>query len=115
LTSLTSLHAATTQSRPTPGRFQHTLQAFADFTGELTAQVYALPSYAVNRPMFGGETKLPPEADEVRREIRALKGLVLNRYVGNFNFWVRVANEDAHPVVLLCRHQEPGLSHRLRP
>ena len=60
--------------------FQRTLQFLSDFTGEISAQVY-LPY----RPSTMG-AGIPPLAetssieDELRREIRALKGLVLNRY-----------------------------------
>jgi hypothetical protein len=60
--------------------FQRTLQFLSDFTGEISAQVY-LPY----RPLTMG-AGIPPLAetssieDELRREIRALKGLVLNRY-----------------------------------
>ena len=58
---------------------QRTLQFLSDFTGEISAQVY-LPY----QPLTMG-TGLPSATakssiqDELRREIRALKGLVLNR------------------------------------
>lgn len=52
---------------------QHTLQALADFTGYITTQVY-LPY----RPT-GMVDSTNTVQDEVRREIKALKGLVLNR------------------------------------
>jgi hypothetical protein len=60
--------------------FQRTLHFLSDFTGEISAQVY-LP-YRPSTMVVG----IPPLAekssieDELRREIRALKGLVLNRY-----------------------------------
>ncbi|KAH7930680.1 hypothetical protein BV22DRAFT_46754 [Leucogyrophana mollusca] len=50
---------------------QRTLQALSDFTGYITTQTY---SFSIR-----GGTTADPQEDEVRREIRALKGLVLNR------------------------------------
>ncbi|PFH51399.1 hypothetical protein AMATHDRAFT_3060 [Amanita thiersii Skay4041] len=62
-------------------RFQHTLQTLSDFTGYLSTQVY-LP-YRSSSSAFSGfsnvSTLLSPAEEELRREIRALKGLVLNR------------------------------------
>jgi hypothetical protein len=67
--------------RPTH-RFQHTLQAFIDFTGYLTTKTYALASAMHRLP---GATPSPAttgiEEEEIRMEIKALKGLVLNRSV----------------------------------
>jgi len=56
--------------------FQRTFQFLSNFTGEISAQVY-LPY----RPstMGAGLSKKSSLDDELRREIRALKGLVLNR------------------------------------
>ncbi|KAA1466602.1 hypothetical protein DENSPDRAFT_831461 [Dentipellis sp. KUC8613] len=59
-------------------RFQHTLQTLIDFTGYLTTQTYQLSSSAFRASGFGS-TALGPEEENIRREIRALKGLVLNR------------------------------------
>ncbi|TFY74313.1 hypothetical protein EWM64_g9700 [Hericium alpestre] len=64
-------------SEPSAGRFQHTLQSLIDFTGYLTTQTYALSSSY--RFAGVGSSTLGPEEENVRREIRALKGLVLNR------------------------------------
>ncbi|KAH7916280.1 hypothetical protein BJ138DRAFT_1053080 [Hygrophoropsis aurantiaca] len=50
---------------------QRTLQALSDFTGYITTQTY---SFSIR-----GGTKTDPQEDEIRRDIRALKGLVLNR------------------------------------
>ncbi|KAF8505911.1 hypothetical protein F5888DRAFT_1791867 [Russula emetica] len=65
--------------RPTH-RFQHTLQALIDFTGYLTTKTYALASAMHRLP---GVTPSPAttgiEEEEIRMEIKALKGLVLNR------------------------------------
>ncbi|KAI0053736.1 hypothetical protein FA95DRAFT_481512 [Auriscalpium vulgare] len=58
--------------------FQHTLQGMIDFTGYLTTQTYSLSSSAIRMPGLAPAT-LGTEEEEVRREIRALKGLVLNR------------------------------------
>ena len=59
--------------------FQRTLQFLSDFTGEISAQVY-LPyrpsTLGVGIPL----AEKSSIEDELRREIRALKGLVLNRY-----------------------------------
>jgi hypothetical protein len=63
---------------PTTARHPHVLAALVDFTGYLTAQTYSFGAYG--RQTYGGtDTKLSPAAEEARREIRALKGLVLNR------------------------------------
>lgn len=56
---------------------QRTLQALADFTGYIATQTY---SYGVHMRGIGGSlTTNNTDVDEIRREIRALKGLVLNR------------------------------------
>jgi hypothetical protein len=69
--------------RPTH-RFQHTLQALIDFTGYLTTKTYALAS-AMPMHRLPGATPSPAttgiEEEEIRMEIKALKGLVLNRSV----------------------------------
>jgi hypothetical protein len=80
LVSLTSLSAALPRARAdaSPRRTQHLLQALAGLTGFLTSHVYGLASGGPRTP-FGGDVRLTPEAEDVRREIRALKGLVLNR------------------------------------
>lgn len=61
-------------------RFQHTLEALIDFTGFLTTKTYALAS-AMHRLPGTAASPMPIEEEEVRMEIRALKGLVLNRWV----------------------------------
>ncbi|KAI0677359.1 hypothetical protein C8Q78DRAFT_1002404 [Trametes maxima] len=80
LTSLSSLSAALPAPAPAPPqpKFQHTFQALSDLTGYITTQTYAAP-LGLRAPGVGLNVALPPEAEEVRREIRALKGLVLNR------------------------------------
>ena len=53
--------------------FQYTFQSLSDFTGYISAQVY-LPYRPAGFPNATNTVE-----DEVRREIKALKGLVLNR------------------------------------
>ena len=73
-TSLDRLSLALRGNRPDRKNFcQHTLQSLADFTGYITTQVY-LPY----RPI-GVVDSTNTVQEEVRREIKALKGLVLNR------------------------------------
>ncbi|KAG5648864.1 alpha-1,4-glucan branching enzyme [Asterophora parasitica] len=59
---------------------QHTLQALSEFTGYISTQVYMpyRPPSSVAGFIGTGGT-LGPAEDEFRREVRALKGLVLNR------------------------------------
>lgn len=91
LASLANLQAALPRSQeavsanssgsslaPTISARQRTLQVLSDFTGYITTQTYSLglPSMrSTNGVTSGGD----PVEDELRREIRALKGLVLNR------------------------------------
>lgn len=56
---------------------QRTLQALADFTGYIATQTYSLGVHM--RGIGGSPVTNNTEVDEIRREIRALKGLVLNR------------------------------------
>ncbi|EIW82296.1 hypothetical protein CONPUDRAFT_164918 [Coniophora puteana RWD-64-598 SS2] len=65
---------------PSPSPAQRTLQVLSDFTGYITTQTYAL-GVASFRPNSSGAGANPANAqeDELRREIRVLKGLVLNR------------------------------------
>lgn len=62
-------------------RFQHTLEALIDFTGYLTTKTYALASAMHRLPGTTPPSGMPIEEEEVRMEIKALKGLVLNRWV----------------------------------
>ncbi|KAK7695369.1 hypothetical protein QCA50_000004 [Cerrena zonata] len=77
-TSLSTLRATLPPARTSLHPFQHTLQALTDFTGYIASQTYAIPS-TLRFSGIGMNTPLPPGEEEVRREIRALKGLVLNR------------------------------------
>jgi len=56
---------------------QRTLQTLVDFTGYITTQIYSFGLHPLG--MNGTATTGSTEVDEIRREIRALKGLVLNR------------------------------------
>ncbi|OCH94336.1 hypothetical protein OBBRIDRAFT_789466 [Obba rivulosa] len=76
LSSLTTLHNALPESQLQRGRFQHTLKALTDFTGYIATQTYTTMFRA---PGMGLSAPLSPQEEELRREIRALKGLVLNR------------------------------------
>ncbi|KAI6035043.1 hypothetical protein F5J12DRAFT_759724 [Pisolithus orientalis] len=73
--------SASQTTLPTP--FQRTLQVLSDFTGYITTQTYSLgmlsstaPSSVIRGTAAAGDSV---QEDEIRREIRALKGLVLNR------------------------------------
>ncbi|KAH9927260.1 uncharacterized protein B0H18DRAFT_1003752 [Fomitopsis serialis] len=56
-----------------PSRFQHTLNTLTDLTGYIATRTY-------DTLRLGFEPNTPPGIEEeVKREIRALKGLVLNR------------------------------------
>jgi hypothetical protein len=79
LYQLSSSLKKTKSDEPRP--FQHTLQSLSDLTGYITAQMYGLPSStSFHIPGFGSGN-LSPQEEEVKREIRALKGLILNRSV----------------------------------
>lgn len=58
-----------TKSRTNP--LQHTLQTLSDLTGYISTQVYA---------PLRSSSNISPAAEEFKREVRTLKGLVLNRY-----------------------------------
>ncbi|KAJ7232222.1 hypothetical protein B0H12DRAFT_1192388 [Mycena haematopus] len=74
--SLSTLSASI--PKPSPDKrspLQHALQSMTDFTGYISSQMYA--PYLPGR--FGSGATMNPAEEEVRKEIRALKGLVLNR------------------------------------
>jgi len=80
LSSLSSLQTALPSSpAPERNRFQNTLQALSDFTGYIASQTYTLPTGSFRYTATGMVSNMSPEEEELRREIRALKGLVLNR------------------------------------
>ncbi|KAJ7780990.1 hypothetical protein B0H16DRAFT_1404079 [Mycena metata] len=75
--SLSALSASI--PKPSPEKhspFQHALQSMTDFTGYISSQMYT-PFVVGAR--FGPTSTLGPVEEDVRKEIRALKGLVLNR------------------------------------
>jgi len=78
LAALLALRAAFSGIKAPDKLFQHTLQTLASFTGYLTTQIYPLPSVTFGVPNTVNGYPSPQE-EEVKREIRALKGLVLNR------------------------------------
>jgi hypothetical protein len=80
LSKLQSSVADAVSARPTH-RFQHTLQALIDFTGYLTTKTYALASTMHRLPNTTPSPATGIEEEEIRMEIKALKGLVLNRFV----------------------------------
>ncbi|KAJ6515627.1 hypothetical protein C8R45DRAFT_957148 [Mycena sanguinolenta] len=74
--SLSALSASMPKSSPDKhSAIQHALQSITDFTGYISSQMYA--PYTPIGSRFGAT--LNPAEEEVRKEIRALKGLVLNR------------------------------------
>ncbi|KAI0307026.1 hypothetical protein B0F90DRAFT_1813852 [Multifurca ochricompacta] len=81
LPSLTKLQNSVAHAASARGiqRFQHTLQALIDVTGYLTTKTYALASAMHRLPGTASVSATPIEEEEVRLEIKALKGLVLNR------------------------------------
>ena len=78
LNSLTALKSALPPPASSQPKYQHTFQALSDLTGYITTQTYTMPT-GFRAPGLGLGNPLSPEEEEVRREIRALKGLVLNR------------------------------------
>jgi len=79
MASLSSLRSSLPPSRSQTNPFQHSLQALTDLTGYITMQTYNLTSSSLHMPTMGISAPLGPQEEEIRREIRALKGLVLNR------------------------------------
>ncbi|KAK7061956.1 hypothetical protein R3P38DRAFT_3166948 [Favolaschia claudopus] len=76
--SLSALSASIPKPHPEKhSPFQHALQSMSDFTGYISSQMYAPYLPVGNR--FGTGPTLNTAEEEVRKEIRALKGLVLNR------------------------------------
>ncbi|KAG6878582.1 hypothetical protein C0993_003037 [Termitomyces sp. T159_Od127] len=68
-------------SEPRHKSREHTLQALSEFTGYISTQMYMpyqAPSSAAGF-LSGHSSSIGPAEEEFRREIRALKGLVLNR------------------------------------
>ncbi|KAJ7068524.1 hypothetical protein C8F01DRAFT_1017949 [Mycena amicta] len=71
---------ATVLPKPSPEKrspMQHALQAMTDMTGFISANMYS--QYAPIGTRLGSSIALGPAEEEVRKDIRTLKGLVLNR------------------------------------
>ena len=85
LSSLTSTLARVPRHPENVNPYQGTFDALADVTGYITTQTYQLTTRSSMRSFgttsFGlnSSTTLSPQEEEVKREIRSLKGLVLNR------------------------------------
>ncbi|KAJ3786566.1 hypothetical protein GGU10DRAFT_290006 [Lentinula aff. detonsa] len=79
LSSLESLSSTVTTYQPqsTSSPYQYTLQAMSEFTGYISSNLYT----PYRPPPLPGTTapSIGEPADELKKEIRALKGLVLNR------------------------------------
>jgi hypothetical protein len=64
------------------GIYGHTFKALTDLTAYISRETFPIYGGGLNfRYGFSNSTQLTPAQEEVRREIRALKGLVLNRCV----------------------------------
>ena len=86
--TVTSSSASPPSSPVLASKFDHTLQALTDLTGYIATQTYAGMSIPYGYSGYGygvssvtGAASPAPEEEEIRKEIRALKGLVLNRSV----------------------------------
>jgi len=79
LKSLTALSSALPQT-PKPNTYQYTLQTLSDLTGYISTQMYQPFRLGSGGTGFHGmASMLGPAEEEFKREVRALKGLVLNR------------------------------------
>ena len=91
--SLQSLHSSLPRDEPEKQKFQHTLQTLSEFTGYISSQIYIPMRYAGNSTytLTSGSAGNTIE-DELKKEIRALKGAVLNRY-----FYFKLNGVEAYP------------------
>ena len=82
MSSLSTLRDALPGPRPQNSNLQSLSEALNDLTQYAAAQAYRIPGYlqSYRYTTTGLSTTLAPEEEEIRREIRSLKGLVLNRY-----------------------------------
>ncbi|KAH6915032.1 hypothetical protein BKA70DRAFT_563466 [Coprinopsis sp. MPI-PUGE-AT-0042] len=78
LSNLNSSLPRTNKDEPRSNVFQHTLQALSDFTGYISSNVY-MPYRPTNGMGMSTAYGLSPAEEALKKEIRALKGLVLNR------------------------------------
>lgn len=70
-----AMPAKTSEIRTSP--FSHVIETLSEFTGYISSQVYV--PYQAPSNGFGVSSGLSPAEEQLKREIRALKGLVLNR------------------------------------
>jgi len=78
--SMSALRKSLPPKRSPINPYQHTLDTLTEFTGYVTTQTYQMSTSSLRLPgISGASAPLDPQQEEVRREIRALKGLVLNR------------------------------------
>jgi hypothetical protein len=77
LQSVTMLSSALPQA-PRSNSYQRTLQTLSDFTGYISTQIYQ-PFRPGGTGFHGMSSTLGPAEEEFKREVRSLKGLVLNR------------------------------------
>jgi hypothetical protein len=80
--SLDDLRAALSQASRERNKYAHTFKALTDLTGFLSRETFTLYGTKSGfRHGYSSGHPLNPAEEDIRREIRALKGLVLNRYV----------------------------------
>jgi len=85
LASLASSHPTNQQSTSFASlstTSQRTLQSLTDLNAYITSETFNIPSassFRLNSANSAGSRALGPVEEELRRELRALKGLVLNR------------------------------------
>ncbi|EFI27679.1 hypothetical protein CC1G_14604 [Coprinopsis cinerea okayama7 len=79
--SLSRLESAVPkQQEPRSSVFQHTLETLTEITGYISSQVYVPYRPPPGGLGFSGSYGLSPAEEALKKEIRALKGLALNRY-----------------------------------
>ncbi|KAI9508159.1 hypothetical protein F5148DRAFT_1149264 [Russula earlei] len=88
-------------------RFQHALQALIDFTGYLTTKTYALASAMHRLPGTTPSSVTAIEEEEIRMDIKALKGLVLNRVPGRRNT-AGTAEREATAIAMAAAAARPN-------
>ena len=85
MSSLSKLRDTLPGPRPQINGLQGLSETLSELTEYAASQVYRVPAYMSNyRYTASGLTStLSPDEEEIRREIRSLKGLVLNRYASS--------------------------------
>ncbi|KAK2466070.1 hypothetical protein APHAL10511_001712 [Amanita phalloides] len=79
--SLNTLSASLPRTTTQDSKYHRTMQTLSDLTGYISSQLYSpyKPPSGFGGFSGSGSSLLSPAEEELRREIRALKGLVLNR------------------------------------